>query len=106
MAEITPHFAWPFRFVGGVAAVDDQGTLAEVEACVTRVVTCFIGDCPDVPDLGIPNPLFAQAPIDPTAITAACNLWEPRATVTVGEGADPSDPTGATRIVTIEVELS
>ena len=99
----TPHFAFPFSFgTMGVADVDQQGSIEEIEACVGRVVTSFLGDLPDVPDFGIPSPLFANAPIDTSAIQRAIVLWEPRASKTVVvESAGVDDPSH--RVITVEV---
>jgi len=102
----TPHFHAPFTFDQGVALVDDQGTLAEVTSCVENVVACREGDCPDIPNFGIPNDEFDQAPLSTQPIEAAINFWEPRAELTLTEVADPLDPTGSHRIINIEIEVA
>lgn len=94
----TPHFSAPFRFTSvGSVAVDDQDTLPEVRSCVLNVVDCFLGDCPDIPSFGIPNPLFKNAPIDVNAIQQAILTWEPRATIlSISDVGDPIDPSNRT----------
>ena len=115
MAVATPHFSFPFAFSSEGASdstdptvefersanVVEQGTPAEIEACVEYIVSCNLGDCPDLPTLGIPDPMFANAPLDASAILRAINLWEPRAKVTVTDIADPTDPSH--RFIEIEV---
>jgi hypothetical protein len=103
MAIDTPHFGYPFAFSSmGVADVNQQDTPLDIRDCVARIISCELGDCPDVHDFGIPSPLFANAPVDPTAIHDAIVLWEPRAADVVlveSEGLD--DP--AHRVITVEV---
>src|ERR1017187_3969388 len=94
--SITPHFSAPFSLSGGVAAVDDQDTPAEIEGCVSRILNCFIGDCAGIPTLGIPNQLFANAPLDVSGIQRAVATWEPRADVSISESGSPFDPSDRT----------
>jgi hypothetical protein len=101
---ITPHFKSPFNFNNATGIVDvvDQDTLAEYMACVSNVVECFQGDWQDNPSFGIPNPLFADAPLDLTAMQSAITLWEPRPVVTVSAVPNPNDPSQQT----INIEVS
>ena len=99
----TPHFAFPFAFSStGAAAVNEQDTPQDIQDCVARIISCELGDCPDVYDFGVPSLLFANAPIDPTAIGSAIVLWEPRAVDAIlVESAGRDDPSH--RVITVEV---
>jgi predicted component of type VI protein secretion system len=69
-----PHIALPIQFLGGRYATVQQDTTAEVAACVAAIVS--------------------------SEVEAAIANYEPRADVTVTEGAyDPSDP------LAVEVEI-
>lgn len=80
MAEI-PHFAWPFRYMGGEAVVNQQGSADDVLACVSAVLGTEPGQIFDEPDFGVPDPTFEQEPISTAAIVGPVSHWEPRATL-------------------------
>jgi hypothetical protein len=84
-----PHFALPFRFVAGTAAVNDQDSTEDVAACAEAVLRYVKTAGPDgvrrgaaveLPDFGTPDQAFKQGGADPGEIAAALNEWEPRAT--------------------------
>lgn len=78
-----PHFQVPFSFfaVGEAsgAAVVEQDTLDEILANVNTIVECVIGQCPQLPFFGRPQPTFAQEPVNTSGLVAAIQLQEPRA---------------------------
>lgn len=99
-----PHFAAPFSFNGaGVANVVEQDSVEEVAACVYNVVVCIEGQRIDEPDFGIPDPMFANAPVDITAIEDAIAQWEPRADLSLSEHGDAIN--AALRTVQIDVQV-
>lgn len=78
-----PHFNVPFSIVTtgnqSGAVVVEQDTLQEIEANVTTVALCGIGQCPQIPSFGIPSLAFSTAPPDMSELISAIQLWEPRA---------------------------
>lgn len=78
-----PHFALPFRFVGGHAAVNEQDSVDDVEACVLAVASYPVGSRIEKPEFGVPDQTFRQGGVDVTALEAAVNRWEPRASAAV-----------------------
>jgi phage baseplate assembly protein W len=95
-----PHIALPIQFLGGRYATVQQDTTAEVAGCVAAIVSFPIGYREDQPEFGISDPAFSLRPIDTSEVEAAIANYEPRADVTVTEGAyDPSDP------LAVEVEI-
>jgi hypothetical protein len=74
-----PHFDVPFRYQGGAPVVNEQGSDADVAACVFAVVATEPGVFLDLPDFGLPDPTFSQEPIDPATILGPISVWEPRA---------------------------
>ncbi len=79
-----PHFNAPFFLTtsgseSGVSVVE-QETPEEILANVNVVVECVVGQCPQLPSFGRPEPTFSQEPVDPSGLVAAIQQWEPRAT--------------------------
>jgi hypothetical protein len=77
---ITPHFAWPFAITNAGANVVEQDTGQEVFACIEAIVNTQLGEIPELPNFGIPDLTFAQAPPDVFGLTNAIQQQEPRAT--------------------------
>lgn len=74
-----PQFAFPFRFnPDGSVAVNEQDSLADVKACVAVILSYHVGDRPELPEFGIPDPTFSET-VDLGPILAAVERWEPRA---------------------------
>lgn len=82
-----PHFLYPFTMTPQGAVVVEQDSLSEVFSCVRAIVACPENACPEMPGFGVPDLLFSNAPLDPTAMLRAIREWEPRATETALEGA-------------------
>lgn len=78
MTEI-PHLAFPIRFIGDDVLTVEQDTIEEIELCVRTILAWRIGERPEAPEFGIPDPTFGQAPIDLEPIRAAVLDFEPRA---------------------------
>jgi hypothetical protein len=79
-AVSVPHFQFPFVINGNSAAVVEQDSYEEILSTVQVIVACEIGTCPELPTFGRPDLTFSQAPIDTSALLAAVQQWEPRAT--------------------------
>lgn len=73
-----PHFALPFQFVSGGAAVVEQDTADEIMTCVLAVVLCPRGFRVELPTFGIPDPTFTERTANADVIEAALAEWEPR----------------------------
>lgn len=83
-----PHFALPFRVVGGRAAVNEQDSIDDVAACVRAVLLTHPGERDALPEFGTPDLTFAQLPVDADAIADAVEAWEPRARVLAEDDPD------------------
>lgn len=84
MAVETPHFAYPFRFEtapSGVkyAAVTEQHSEDEITDCVVRIAHTPRGVRDELPEFGISDPTFVQAPVDGELLAEEIREWEPRA---------------------------
>ena len=88
MYPTNPHLAYPFAFGATGAAVLDGGTAAEILACVALICDCPQGAQTSNPDFGVPETLFAQAPLNTATFVAAIRRWEPRANLQATEYAD------------------
>lgn len=86
MTEV-PHFAFPFRIVGGKAAVVEQGTPEELEQNVKVLMLTQVGERLEAPDFGIDDPVF-QTTIDTEAIIAAAATWDDRVDVLIDQDYD------------------
>jgi hypothetical protein len=96
MAVETPHFAHPFAMAeqpdGSLAAlVDEQDSIDEIVACVERVVSFTRGSRDELPDFGIDDPTFAQAPVDVRLLSAQVAEWEDRVEVNAETTIDTYD---------------
>ena len=78
MANI-PQFAFPFRIADGEPAVNEQGSIADVAACVTAICLTRPGDLMDAPTFGLPDPTFTQEPLRADELLNPISVWEPRA---------------------------
>ncbi len=99
-----PCISWPFMFTDNGPGVVEQGSYAEVLACVQTVVNCPVGACPELPTFGIPDPTFQPAPPNTSALLAAIKQWEPRATETATTQA--LDSTQADWVVQLNTDVS
>ena len=80
-----PHFSFPFQRqtspgAGTLVAVDEQGTVEEIESNEARICVCPVGARTARPEFGIPWPLFGPVPIDLAPIQAAMQQFEDRGT--------------------------
>ena len=83
-----PVFDAPFRLdQTGQVVVVEQDSPAEIGAAVYDVIVCPVGANIADPGFGIPSPIFASVPLDTTAIAAAVQALEPRASTTVVQQA-------------------
>jgi phage baseplate assembly protein W len=82
---MVPHFAIPFRVnASGSAAVLDQDSDEEIAQCVAVLMSTTVGERIELPDYGIPSPVFSMLSAhDDTDLAAAVGKWEPRATALV-----------------------
>jgi hypothetical protein len=102
---INPHFRYPFRFGQGDdkhALVSEQGTEEEIVDCVIAIVKTPTGFRDDIPDFGIPEPIFQQQPLGIDDIQASLDLWEDRASYLVTTVPDFKERLAA--ILTINVQ--
>lgn len=96
-----PTFTAPFTFTNGVANVAEQDTIDDVASCVRNVVSCVQGFRDDLPDFGIPDPLFQAAPFNPQAMQEAIGRWEPRAALDVQQQFTPPSAEAIIETVTL-----
>lgn len=88
----TPHFAFPFRLgATGAPAVNEQGSPADVGACVDAALRVRPGQLPDSPRFGTPDLTFTQLPLDTERVVVALAASEPRARVLAEEFPDRLD---------------
>jgi phage baseplate assembly protein W len=82
MAEL-PHFSYPFRFATEagaiVAATTEQHSADEVADCMQRIVVTPAGTREELPEFGITEPNFQQAPVNAARLVTEVTRWEPRA---------------------------
>lgn len=100
----TPHFAYPFRIVGGGVAENEQGSIDDVVACVEAVLLTRPGDRAEVPDFGSPDLTFAQLPADPADLVHSVSQWEKRARLLAEERPDLFDETVLRVRLTVSLE--
>lgn len=80
MSASPPHFAVPFRLgLNGVVATNEQGTVDEIRANVTTILTFPLGSFDPDLDFGLPPILFETIPVNTQIITSAVQAYEPRA---------------------------
>lgn len=80
-----PHLRVPFNFGpnGQPPLVDEQQSDAEIQGCVENLLRYTIGFREDLPQFGIPDNTFKQAPINMGPIVDAILKYEPRAAALV-----------------------
>jgi hypothetical protein len=86
-----PHFDLPFRYSGSSPAVAEQDSVKDIVNCVEAIVMTGIGERVEVPEFGITPPLFAQQPIDISAILDQVVGLEPRADVVIEQYPSVAD---------------
>lgn len=90
MANI-PHFDLPFRYVGGAPAVNEQGSVDDITACVYAICVTPPGTRDEMPDFGLNDPAFSQQPIPAHVLNAQIAEWEPRVPILVETAPDRLD---------------
>lgn len=86
-----PHFRWPLSLgADGTFATVEQDTLDDVGQCVAVLVLTRRGERVELPEYGIPAPLFDVGRID-QSIAPAIERWERRANVETDEAIDELD---------------
>lgn len=98
-----PHLSLPLRLIGQGLATVDQDTVEELANNVRAIVSFGRGERLDDESFGIEPIVFGSVPLNLNDIEATIATYEPRATVSVTENFDVSDPT-ADR-VSIEVSM-
>lgn len=102
-----PHIALPIQIVNGAYVTNQQDTDAEAAACVAAILSFEIGSREEAPDFGITDPSFSAVPIDTDDIEAACEAYEPRATLTITQAPyDPRRPLETSVQIAVTVETS
>ena len=86
-----PHFALPFHFASGGAAVVEQDTADEILTCVLAVMLCPRGFRVELPTFGVPDPTFTERTASADVIEAALAEWEPRSQELVTSEPDSLD---------------
>lgn len=91
MSADVPHFALPFRFTSPHAAVVEQDSIDEIADCVLAVMLCPYGYRVELPEFGLPDPVFSTPHVDVVQMRQAVELWEPRAALVLQEHPDLAD---------------
>jgi hypothetical protein len=78
--EPVKTLVWPLRLENGRLAQADQDSPADVESCVTAILSYPRGWRPDNVNFGRPELLFQEGGVDIAAIAEALSDMEPRAT--------------------------
>lgn len=97
-----PHFAQEFKITKKGAVVDEQGSVADIAACIYRTAVCPEGFRVDLPTFGIPDISFSTPPLPLDVIQASLERWEPRADLELAEHANALED--ALREIIVEVE--
>lgn len=87
MADI-PHFSFPFRRTmnGKSVVVTEQDMDDEILDCLEVLLTTERGERIELPDYGLPDPLFVQGGMSLETIQQVIATWEPRANAVVTRG--------------------
>jgi hypothetical protein len=80
-----PHFSLPFRFAGPQAAVNEQDSIEEIADCVVAILLCPLGYRIELPDFGLPDPVFSSPSVDAGQMQQVIETWEPRAATTMSQ---------------------
>lgn len=89
-----PALAAPFSIMTAIdpetglsvgAAEVEQGSEADIEACVYNILVCPQGFRLEDPDFGVPALQFANAPLPVADVLAAVQRYEPRASLSIVE---------------------
>lgn len=95
------HLDVPYRRVNGAPVVNEQGSLADIAACVYAVAVTEIGARDELPDFGILDPTFSQQPVQAQPLLQQIERWEDRATLLASVSPDLYDAT----LVRAEVDV-
>lgn len=82
-----PHFALPFRFAGGRAVVNEQGSPAEISDAVAAVALYTRGERLERPTFGVSDQTFREGGADPARVLAEIHESESRATLAAAADA-------------------
>lgn len=95
MSEVDlPQFSAPFSLTATVnpetglsigASEIEQGSEADIEACVYNILVCPQGFRLDDPEFGVPALQFSTVPLPAGDVLAAVQRYEPRATPSIVE---------------------
>lgn len=99
---MTPHFDIPFRFVGTSAATVEQNSPKEFSNAVENIIRTPLGFRDELPDFGVHDVLFSQAPINPSLLIRDVERYEGRARLIGVELADQIDE--SVRHIQIQIE--
>src|SRR4051812_842413 len=95
MPAENPHFCLPFEFVteAGSETVEakEQDSTEDLIHQVLALFLCPVGYRDELPEFGMPSPLFQQTPLDLDEQREAVARWVPGVDVFISEGADIID---------------
>jgi phage baseplate assembly protein W len=74
-----PHFSLPFRFAAPQAATNEQDSIEEIADCVLAILACPAGYRVELPEFGLPDPVFSTPGVDTGVMRQVIETWEPRA---------------------------
>lgn len=82
-----PHIRMPFNFgpEGQAPQTDEQQSDNEIQTCCENIIRYTIGFREDLPEFGIPDFSFKQAPVNLDPIREAILKYEPRAAALVSK---------------------
>lgn len=79
-AGVSVHFDLPFRLGrDGSFTVNEQGSDADIQACMLSIVSQRVGYRDDRPELGVHDPVHRQGGADLEEVRQAIDEFEPRA---------------------------
>lgn len=78
---LTPQIQYPFRIQGGEVSCIEQDSSDDIFQNAITVMRYREGERSNLPEFGIPDPVFAQNGISGDTIATAVRRWEPDATV-------------------------
>jgi phage baseplate assembly protein W len=104
MTITTPQFDAPFRLDhDGQVATVEQGSPADVAACVYNIAVCPQGAKLGDPAFGVPSLLFNTIPLNTSGLLAALRKFEPRATLEITDVANAVN--AAIQNLTVNVQV-
>lgn len=76
-----PHLKAPLEVRGGRLVVVEEDSAEHVLQCARAVLSTPMGSRTSRPEFGLPDGAFSVGGMDPDAVDAALEEWEPRAAV-------------------------